>query len=523
MGKKTSCSSLPSTPTLLLYLCAAIAVAMLCTRTDIELMEAMDTWSTHPNTDFFGAPKGAKGMLQHLFTKGTLHSVEEYIIRLQRLMGSELTFQEAYARSGRVLNIAIVAADSLEPSRVLNYLTAPNVLVWSAVACSSAFPLLFHPQELTMKDPAGRIVPHHSPSGVTRSVGGGGGGIARESNDEGHLVGTSTALESAGTLRRWCDGSLEEDLPMRGLGELFGANYFLVSQCNPWLIPVLAAFRLLPRRMAQLAILEVKHRCGQLLAFMPRSKFLKIVCQPWEGDLTLRLPLSTFSLARSAVNFTSAEIMKAMHVGQRAVWAKLPAIRAACAVEVAIDAELRVLTLQARAVRRREEHAINLSSKIYVSFPSWMDLKSFGFGGGGGSSSDSNDDIKSLGGGPKTPRAGGSVADFERLQDLSARAIAAVSSTAVEVAMAEEEEEEEVKDEQVMVEGDHLSEPWETRPLSIVHGGGSSSSKGSTSTGGGGVFQSGVTGGRLEGGMDAWRDLTVLVMGTSDGLDFIAP
>ena len=56
-----------------------------------------------------------------------------------------------------------------------------------------------------------------------------------------------------------------------------------------------------------------------------------------------------------------------------------------------------------------------------------------------------------------------------------------------------------------------------------LHGGGSSSSKGSTSTGSGGAFQRGVTGGRLEGGIDAWRDLTVLVMGTSDGLDFIAP
>ena len=30
--------------------------------------------------------------------------------------------------------------------------------------------------------------------------------------------------------RRWRDGSLEEDLPMRSLSEMFNVNYFLVSQ-----------------------------------------------------------------------------------------------------------------------------------------------------------------------------------------------------------------------------------------------------------------------------------------------------
>lgn len=30
--------------------------------------------------------------------------------------------------------------------------------------------------------------------------------------------------------RRWFDGSLEMDLPMRGLSEMFNVNYFLVSQ-----------------------------------------------------------------------------------------------------------------------------------------------------------------------------------------------------------------------------------------------------------------------------------------------------
>lgn len=60
--------------------------------------------------------------------------------------------------AGRVLNVAVSAADTNEPPRVLNYMTAPNVLVWSAVACSSAFPYLFKPQELLSKNERGVIV-----------------------------------------------------------------------------------------------------------------------------------------------------------------------------------------------------------------------------------------------------------------------------------------------------------------------------------------------------------------------------
>jgi predicted acylesterase/phospholipase RssA len=63
---------------------------------------------------------------------------------------------------------------------------APNVLVWSAVACSSAFPFLYAPQQLLARDSRGAVVPF--------------------------------SAQAAGELqRRWRDGSLEEDLPMRGL------------------------------------------------------------------------------------------------------------------------------------------------------------------------------------------------------------------------------------------------------------------------------------------------------------------
>ena len=63
-----------------------------------------------------------------------------------------------HARAGRILNVAVCPADTNEPPRVLNYLTAPHVYVWSAVSCSSAFPLLFAPQELKCRSADGEEV-----------------------------------------------------------------------------------------------------------------------------------------------------------------------------------------------------------------------------------------------------------------------------------------------------------------------------------------------------------------------------
>ncbi len=64
-----------------------------------------------------------------------------------------------------------------------------------------------------------------------------------------------------GKPRRWRDGSLEEDLPMRGLAEMFNVNYFICSQTNPHIVPALNIKRHLNRTFADLLEHEFKHRC----------------------------------------------------------------------------------------------------------------------------------------------------------------------------------------------------------------------------------------------------------------------
>jgi TAG lipase / steryl ester hydrolase / phospholipase A2 / LPA acyltransferase len=70
-----------------------------------------------------------------------------------------------------------------------------------------------------------------------------------------------TAESMRETDRRWRDGSLEEDLPMKVLGEMFGVNYFLVSQTNPHIIPFMNFKKnWLPRKLGSLLETEWKHR-----------------------------------------------------------------------------------------------------------------------------------------------------------------------------------------------------------------------------------------------------------------------
>lgn len=66
----------------------------------------------------------------------------------------DLTFEEVYKKNGWILNITVT--DSTTKSLLLcNYVTTPNVLIWSACLCSCAIPDMAEPQELFMKNEKG--------------------------------------------------------------------------------------------------------------------------------------------------------------------------------------------------------------------------------------------------------------------------------------------------------------------------------------------------------------------------------
>lgn len=84
----------------------------------------------------------------------------------------------------RIINITVSPGNSFENPQLLNYLTAPNVLVWSAASASCALPGLYESVQLMAKNQTGEIVPYH--------------------------VSTVT----------WTDGSLEHDLPINRSGDV---------------------------------------------------------------------------------------------------------------------------------------------------------------------------------------------------------------------------------------------------------------------------------------------------------------
>ena len=54
-------------------------------------------------------------------------------------------------------HFAVTPNNSSDPPRLLNYLTAPHVLVWSAAVASSSLPGVFEANRLMVKDADGTV------------------------------------------------------------------------------------------------------------------------------------------------------------------------------------------------------------------------------------------------------------------------------------------------------------------------------------------------------------------------------
>ena len=189
----------------------SIICAVVATRSWPELQSfCEDSWHS---LKFFDQMGGIFAVVKRVTTYGAVHEIRQLQMMLRHLT-SNLTFQEAYDMTGRILGITVCSPRKHEPPRCLNYLTSPHVVIWSAVTASCAFPGLFEAQELMAKDRSGEIVPYHPPFNLGPE-------------------------EGSTPVRRWRDGSLEIDLPMIQLKELFNVNHFIVSQANPHIAPLL--------------------------------------------------------------------------------------------------------------------------------------------------------------------------------------------------------------------------------------------------------------------------------------------
>ena len=85
--------------------------------------------------------------------------------------GQDITFAEAYARTGRLVNLTCTPKKTKikdAPPLILNHLTAPNVTLASAVCASSCVPMLIPPVPLLEKVSRGVAVSNvPNPDGAT--------------------------------------------------------------------------------------------------------------------------------------------------------------------------------------------------------------------------------------------------------------------------------------------------------------------------------------------------------------------
>lgn len=155
--------------------------------------------------------------------------------------------------------------------------------------------------------------------------------------------------------KQYIDGSVDGDLPMTRLSEMFNVNHFIVSQVNPHVVPFLPketgpqdetndSPSFIPRwmnTMTHLAKDEVLYRMNVLseLGVFPTSmtKFASIVNQKYHGDINIYPELISSNFPRLLENPTTEFMLSACLSGERATWPRLSRIRNHCAIELALD------------------------------------------------------------------------------------------------------------------------------------------------------------------------------------------
>ncbi len=213
----------------------------------------------------------------------------------------DMTFAEAYDKTGRSINITISPAEPRQTSRLLNHIASPNVTIRSAVLASSAIPGFFPSVQLQARNVNGDIKPY---------------------------------LPS----RRWIDGSFSQDLPAKRLSRMYGVNHFIVSQVMPGLGREPNLHPGIRKIASDASVAATKQVVRGWLDFIQRYATVgpragmalealnALIDQQFTADINIFPSYGLSSLGMILKMLSVEEMSDLIRAGERATWPKIPSI-----------------------------------------------------------------------------------------------------------------------------------------------------------------------------------------------------
>lgn len=167
-------------------------------------------------------------VIENVVRKGYSQEILLFLKFVRDTIG-DLTFEQAYLNTQRILNIVVHPTHLAIPS-LLNYITAPNVIIWTAIYASIGTGVLSDNVQLYMKDFANDIVPVEPDLNVT----------FMKPQDVRYLQRYFKSRKTGNGLYN-TDLSVHnlENSPYTRLTELFNVNHFITSLARPYLAPLL--------------------------------------------------------------------------------------------------------------------------------------------------------------------------------------------------------------------------------------------------------------------------------------------
>ena len=277
----------------------SLVAGVLGTHTDEELEHFYD-----PANVLFEAEREASVFSRMFFGANPQIDVGD-LERIVDRMVPDMTFQEAYEKTGRQISITVAPAELHQRGRLLNAITSPNVYIRSAVMASCAVPGVFPPVMLMAKNQHGEPQPYLP-------------------------------------TRKWVDGSVSDDLPAKRLQRLYSTNHFIVSMVNPIAIPFLkregersalgSALGNLGVGMSREVLNFYRGVIQQRSESWPRFNMLvnsvhALVDQEYSGDINIVPNFSWYNPAKLLSHLSEKDLIELMHGGEISTYPTVEAIR----------------------------------------------------------------------------------------------------------------------------------------------------------------------------------------------------